>query len=456
MNYYGMATWSYLEAGFKFYIDEPNKYVVISPEVTTLDIKEDIYEALKEWSQIYNNIKYEFPIRGIGGDPTIGVEKAGDIYFMINGYRIVYNPSKVNVSGVLFSDDFDSAWLDRETLLPVYPARVSSLVNTVAPSLEGLDFPTALQNAQAVWSELLNAYNTLGSAGKTLGDLGSAPSAPTVSEIADGVWNKDLTGYDTLVDSAGYYLSETGHIEKAVFVNEDALVNGNGTAGNPYNNIDDAKNHAEDTGLQVLVTYSDITLTSHFKHFTIKGLAAPTVDTNGYNISGTEFSHCTLTGTYTLDNNKSIVAQDCALHDFQLTGYFQNCALTGTCSVVGGALVKDCSSNVAGLGTPILDMNTGLASSLSVRGYSGGLLVKNMDNVADVATIEMSQGRLFVDNTNTAGLISVRGLSFFEDTSAGTTVETSGLLDPSKSQLTTEEQTQLFKALTKQQFIALK
>mgnify|MGYP006897447862 CR=1 FL=1 len=60
----------------------------------------------------------------------------------------------VRVSGVLFSDDYETPWLHHETLLPVYPAKVASLVNTVAPSLEGLNIPTPEQNATAVRTEL--------------------------------------------------------------------------------------------------------------------------------------------------------------------------------------------------------------------------------------------------------------------------------------------------------------
>ena len=148
-----------MESGFKFYIDEALKYIVISPTATELDIKIDIYSDLKEWFTLYTNAKYPFPIRTIGGDDIGGGQTAGDMYFLINGYRVVYDPTKVKVNGILFSDNFDTPWLNVGTLQPVYPATVSSLALSVAPDLSGLDLseiavPTASENASAVRSEL--------------------------------------------------------------------------------------------------------------------------------------------------------------------------------------------------------------------------------------------------------------------------------------------------------------
>ena len=121
------ATWDYLQAGFKFYVDEAQKLVVFAPETETIDIRVDVYSALKKWFSILDNAKYPFPIRSIGGDITTGTQRAGDTYFLINGYRVVYDVTKVRVSGILYSDDFDTPWLQKGSLDPVYPAAVSNL-----------------------------------------------------------------------------------------------------------------------------------------------------------------------------------------------------------------------------------------------------------------------------------------------------------------------------------------
>ena len=51
------ATWAYLQAGFKFYVDEGQKLIVFGPETETIDIKIDVYSALKRWFAILRNAR---------------------------------------------------------------------------------------------------------------------------------------------------------------------------------------------------------------------------------------------------------------------------------------------------------------------------------------------------------------------------------------------------------------
>lgn len=297
-----------------------------------------------------------------------------------------------------------------------------------------------------------NSTGTLTIDNRLISTSGAITPADLVA-ITDSIWNAQLSNY-TAAGTSGAALGATGYIEKAIFVDTDALVNGDGTAGSPFDNIGDAKDFAEDNGIKEIVVYSEITLNSNFKNFIVRGLAAPVVDTNGQDCSGSEFYHCTMRGSYT--TNKPIVVQESVLDDgFQLTGYFETCTVNGTMNVVGSANVINCTSAIPGLLTPTFNMNSGLASTLSVRNWSGGILVQNMDHASDIATVEMAQGRVFLDNTNVDGLISIRGLAFFDDTSAGTIVETSALFDPSKTVLLPEEEEQLFAALTEKRFIGL-
>lgn len=155
--------WEYFENPLKFYVDEAKKYIMIGPDVTDLDIKLDIYKGLKTWYAIYDNSRFSFPIRSIGGDTIPGSQFAGDLYFMINNYRLVYDPTKVKVTGIVYSDNFDTPWLFSGNLSPVYPATVSNLALGVAPDLTALNIPTAIETADAVWdtttdSALINTY----------------------------------------------------------------------------------------------------------------------------------------------------------------------------------------------------------------------------------------------------------------------------------------------------------
>jgi len=137
----------------KFSVDTDKKLIYINENVTELDIKIELYSDLKEWYKLRNHSgTVDFPMRSIGGDPTVTGQKAGDIYFMTNGWRVVYDPTEVTVTGVLFSDDYDTPWLYSEDLEQVYPAVVASLVNAITAA--GLGIPSSSETASAVRTEL--------------------------------------------------------------------------------------------------------------------------------------------------------------------------------------------------------------------------------------------------------------------------------------------------------------
>jgi len=157
----------------KVVFDGPNRLILVDENVTELDIREDVYEAWKEWvrNPDLTNAEYLAAIRGVGGDPISGTtdQFVGDLYFLINNWRLVYDPRRVAITGVLYSDDFDTAYyLDQpnlydtpEFLAPLFPARVSAIVNTyeVASSL------SQAQIAAGVWGVAGGAYNTAGTMG---------------------------------------------------------------------------------------------------------------------------------------------------------------------------------------------------------------------------------------------------------------------------------------------------
>ena len=117
----------------KVIFDGPNRVIRVNEGVTELSIRTDIYSAWKEWvlSEADNN-RFWPAIRTIGGDDTVNDLRAGDIYFLINGWKLSIDITKTAVTGVLFSDDFDTAYYQQdEALTPQFPALVSSLVTTI-------------------------------------------------------------------------------------------------------------------------------------------------------------------------------------------------------------------------------------------------------------------------------------------------------------------------------------
>lgn len=129
--------------------DGINKVIYVHPEVTSLDIRQDVYTSWVDWVSLRDNLKFKSAIRVSGLDPIGSGAYTGDVYFLINGWKLSVNLQRVKITGVLYSDDFDTAYYT-ETLSPQYPATVAALVNTIAPvvTVDGLVVPTAQEIRQ--------------------------------------------------------------------------------------------------------------------------------------------------------------------------------------------------------------------------------------------------------------------------------------------------------------------
>lgn len=87
----------------KVTFDGDNKHIIINSEETEIYVKNDIYSNWKEWTQVRENAKYLDAIRTTGGDPVGGGLYAGDIYFTVNGWKVVVN-EQVVVNGIIYDD----------------------------------------------------------------------------------------------------------------------------------------------------------------------------------------------------------------------------------------------------------------------------------------------------------------------------------------------------------------
>ena len=113
--------------------DGHGRLIFVDQSTATIDVA-DIYARWKDWvhctvCQDDTSAKWTSAIRYSGSDPIPG-GFTGATFFMINGWRLVYNPSTTAVRGVLFSEDYDTAYWNMQ-LLPVYPVTVSAVVNQV-------------------------------------------------------------------------------------------------------------------------------------------------------------------------------------------------------------------------------------------------------------------------------------------------------------------------------------
>lgn len=147
--------------------DGYNKLIIVHPEVTSLDIRTEVWTPWVDWlEQSIDNRKWMLAMDYSGMDPIPSGETGG-IFFTVNGWKLVIDFNKVAVTGVLYSRDYPTAYWSA-TGLPLYPAVVSSLVNN-AVSYQNVVTGTALSADEvrtAVWSAPVANYQTAGTFGE--------------------------------------------------------------------------------------------------------------------------------------------------------------------------------------------------------------------------------------------------------------------------------------------------
>lgn len=185
-----------------------------------------------------------------------------------------------------------------------------------------------------------------------------------------------------------------------------------GTKRQPVNNIDDALLIAAYRGLATLAVIGNITLDhGDFTSMSIigEGINKTIVDIGASAIVyKCEFYDCHVQGI--LDGDA--LAKDCCISNLQyINGTLQECVLEEGVITLGGntrALLLDCWSAGAEADAPVIDLG-GSGQALTVRNYSGTLKLRNK-NGSDPVAITLAAGRVFLENSVTAGLILVSGV----------------------------------------------
>lgn len=201
------------EANEKVEFDGPNRLIIVHDNVTALDIRKDVWSAAVRWLGTLNrgNDRFYEPMDRTGLDPVPG-GNTGDSYFLINNWKLVVDFSKVRISGVLFSRDFDTAYYTYD-LQPQYAAQVSSIVNTVDVPF----MPTDVDVDAPVWTTvegITNAYQN----GSTINlSWGKARDANPVSyKIYTSKFSFNLYDDGNLYDiSDGYFYTMRGFDNEA-------------------------------------------------------------------------------------------------------------------------------------------------------------------------------------------------------------------------------------------------
>lgn len=164
--FYGQ--FDYWALNHKVSFDPILKLITIGSDITEITVRSDLYSDWKEWALLEGNSRYRPALRAVGGDRINATEVTGSTFFLTNGWRI-YVDHAITFDGNLYSDDYDSPFLEAPGVKLV-KQKVSTLVETVKPSLVGLNIPTAQEIADAVWSKNLTTISTTDSIGVFIKD----------------------------------------------------------------------------------------------------------------------------------------------------------------------------------------------------------------------------------------------------------------------------------------------
>jgi len=203
----------------KVTFDGITRIIYVHPEVTSLDIRADVYTSWIDWISLYDNSKFLPAIRTTGLDPIGGGVYTGDVYFLINGWKLSINLQQVRVTGVLYSDDYPTAYYTQD-LVPQYPATVAALVNTVSIGGAGasavevrqeidsnstklLALQTSIDNVPTVAEITTNIDSSSIKLAQIKAILDSM-DVPTAIETADAVWNKPVSSITDKTTIGGY------------------------------------------------------------------------------------------------------------------------------------------------------------------------------------------------------------------------------------------------------------
>jgi len=111
--------------GDKVSFNGTTKIIQVNSGVTALDVQTELYSAWIRWFERIENTQYLPAMRFTGLDPIPGGQTGGT-FFTINGWKVVYDPRIVAISGILYSDDYSTPYYFTDGS-PVFPATVSGI-----------------------------------------------------------------------------------------------------------------------------------------------------------------------------------------------------------------------------------------------------------------------------------------------------------------------------------------
>ncbi len=198
-----------------------------------------------------------------------------------------------------------------------------------------------------------------------------------------------------------------------------------GTSENPVNNIPDAVNIANGKGFEKICVHGNLALGAGdiVDGFEINGqstIKSNIIIDSTASVVDCIFFNATISGT--LDGNAEL--ERCVIGNLDyIEGKIYLCTLTGVITLCGtsNTRIYNCFDGCPGSGeNPIIDMG-GSGKGLNLRGYSGGIELRNKTGPEEVS-MDIITGHVLLQDTVINGIITIRGLGSVVDNSTGSTV----------------------------------
>lgn len=164
----------------KVAFDGPTKTIFVAQGVTELDVKEDIYEAWKEWQIVSPEqgtaMTWPKAITAIGGDPISDTQNVGTTFFLENGWRIQPRPTGdpyvLSVTGNIYTRETgENPFLFAEGVsVSLVRSNIVDLIRVEALGVNITNTDIAAISAK-VWDEVLADHTTTGTTGHKLGKI---------------------------------------------------------------------------------------------------------------------------------------------------------------------------------------------------------------------------------------------------------------------------------------------
>ncbi len=153
----------------KVIFDGVNKVIIINPNEPLINVKENIYSAWKEWMRLRDHSKFLPALRVSGGDPIGEGAATGDVYFTLNGWKVLLL-NNCDITGTLYSDDYPSPY--------IVDGGAKIVTNKVSAISQSLGFTGTVNvtvdpniTPQEMWDYLVADANTPGSIGERMSKL---------------------------------------------------------------------------------------------------------------------------------------------------------------------------------------------------------------------------------------------------------------------------------------------